>query len=39
VASLQITQPWIGKLWWAVFITAPATIGYVLMTYWKPLKD
>jgi hypothetical protein len=39
VASLQITQPWIGKLWMAVFVTAPVTIGYVLMKYWKPLKD
>jgi hypothetical protein len=37
--TLQLTQPWIGKLWMAVFISAPATIGYVLTTYWKPLKD
>jgi hypothetical protein len=37
--TLQITQPWVGKLWMAVFITAPATIGYVLTSYWKPLKN
>lgn len=36
---LQLTQPWIGKLWMAVFVTAPVTIGYVLTSYWKPLKD
>ena len=39
VGSLQITQQWVGELWKAVFITAPATIGYVLTSYWKPLKD
>jgi hypothetical protein len=37
--TLQITQPWVGKLWMAVFITAPATIAYVLLSYWKPLKN
>ncbi len=37
--TLQITQPWLGKLWMAVFASAPATIGYVLLSYWKPLKN
>jgi len=36
--TLQITMPWLGKLWLAVLVTAPATIGYVLTSYWKPLK-
>ncbi|OAI54199.1 hypothetical protein AYO47_03270 [Planctomyces sp. SCGC AG-212-M04] len=36
--TLKITQPWIGSVWYAVFITAPITIGYVLKIYWKPLK-
>ncbi len=36
--TLQITQPWIGKLWMAVFASAPLTVAYVLLSYWKPLK-
>jgi hypothetical protein len=39
MTTLQITQPWIGKLWMVVFLTAPATIAYVLLNYWKPLKQ
>jgi hypothetical protein len=37
--TLQITMPWIGKLWMIVLISAPGTIGYVLLNYWKPLKQ
>ncbi|HVJ84841.1 MAG TPA: hypothetical protein VM452_04305 [Caulifigura sp.] len=36
--TLQITQPWVGQLWMAVFVSAPLTIAYVLLSYWKPLK-
>ncbi len=39
MTTLQLTQPWIGKLWMAVLISAPATIAYVLLSYWKPLKN
>ncbi len=38
MTTLQLTQPWIGKLWLTVLISAPATIAYVLLSYWKPLK-
>jgi len=38
MGTLRVTQPWVTKFWLVTLLTAPPTIGYVLLSYWKPLK-
>jgi hypothetical protein len=37
--TLKATQPWVPSVWYVMFLTAPAMIAYVTLSYWKPLKD
>ncbi|QDT54710.1 bacteriophage N4 adsorption protein B [Caulifigura coniformis] len=39
MGTLRVTQPWVTKFWLVTLLTAPPTIGYVLLSYWKPLKN
>jgi hypothetical protein len=33
--QMFLNMPWFRELWYSVFLIAPATIGYVLLKYWK----
>lgn len=39
VGTLKVTQPWVSNVWLAMFVTGPLMIAYVMLSYWKPLKD